>query len=399
MLIYLVCFFLSFVVLLISQKFSKNKKLSFIIQVMSLVVLSILAGVRDISIGTDVETYVNPVFRICCKYRCSLLGMYGYNIEKGYIVLNYLVSLFTNKLYILMFVIQFFILFFSLLAIRKLYKENYPFVYLLFILLFYNMSLNIIRQFMAIGLCLYALSFLFENKNKSFFFLIFIASLFHSSSVLFIIVFILYKLLQKNPKNLRLIIMLPIILLVIYFSINLFFPNILNYIISHISILSKYKFYLTHYVHNSLKFYTIAIIIDVVFIMLYILFNKVYDRKSNLSRFYFTLLLIDIICLFVATKYDITYRFGLYFRIPALLFFIYNIGFIFINKERKNYNFFIKLISTIIVLLYWFGVYVFGNSGETIPYKITEEIRYENNLNINLLERKMGEKNDNYNID
>ena len=393
MIIYLIYFFISFVLLAVSKKFEKNKKLSIFFQVLSIIVLCILASVRDVTIGTDVKTYVHPVFRICSNYDCSMLDIYGYHMESGYYFLNYFISIFTQKLYILLFIIQFFVLCFSFFGIKRMYKKNYLYVYFLFIVLFYNMTLNIVRQFMALALCLYALGALIENKDKKFFLFVFLAFLFHSSAILFLGIYLLYKIIKKNPKNLFKLIIFSVICFSLGTILYFLFPNILE----NINFLAKYKFYLTNYVNATLEFNTMATILDLTFILLYIMFYKIYDRKSELSRFYFALLLIDFVCLLIATKYTIVYRLGLYFRIPAILFFLANCDFIFSNKNRKNNNLIYRLISVIFVLLYWYYVYVIGNSGQTVPFKISEEIKYKSDFIINLLETE-GELNENSNF-
>lgn len=78
--------------------------------------------------------------------------------------------------------------------IRKL-SRDYLISTLLFISipLFFLNSLSIVRQFMAIAIVLYAVKFLFENKNLTFLIWVFIASLFHLSGILGVILLLIFK--------------------------------------------------------------------------------------------------------------------------------------------------------------------------------------------------------------
>lgn len=364
MYIYILFFLISFFLIYIAKKYEKMKALSIFLEILSIILLSFLAAIRDESIGTDIKTYVKPIFEIFTQYGKNAfeIGSY-YNVEFGYNLFNYIISIFTDKFYVLLFFIQFFILTFSFFGIKKMYPKNYVLAYIIFILIAYNRSLNIVRQLMAISLCIYSLSYLFKEKYKKFFFIVIIASFFHSSSLIFFSVYIIYKLILKRNMNQYLLAMGIFSFGIILF---IFFEPLINIFVNLHLISSKYTFYLTNYVSNSLNFNLIEIAIDVFLIFVYLVFSKVYISKDKKSKFYFILLVVDLICLIISSRYSSAYRIGMYFNIPTLVYFLSNFKLILNEKNDKNYI--ASLIGIAITFIFWYWLYVIGNSGNTIPF-------------------------------
>lgn len=367
MYIYILFFLISFFLIYISKKYERMKPVSIFLEIFSITLLSFLAAIRDVSIGTDVNTYVKPIFDLFTKYgnaTFEVLSYYNiYNVEFGYKVFNYIISIFTNNFCVLQFFIQFFILMFSFLGIKKMYPKNYVLAYIIFILIAYNRSLNIVRQLMAIALCIYALSYLFKEKYMKFFFIVIIASFFHSSALIFLAVYIIYQLLLKKNMNQWFLTIGIFSFGVILF---IFFEPLINIFINLHLLSSKYTYYLTNYVSNSLDFSLMEIAIDVFLIFLYLIFSKVYISKDKKSKLYFVLLVIDLVCLIISSRYNSAYRIAMYFNIPTLVYFLSN--FKLILKEKNNKNFIANLVGVVIAFTFWYWLYVVGNSGNTVPF-------------------------------
>lgn len=114
------------------------------------------------------------------------------------------------------------VLFVSVLLACRRFGVRPAIVFFFFLIFeYFNLSLNISRQFAAAGLLLYAFSFLYENgRNKYLFFLlIFFAGSIHSSAWFFALVYILrYVNLSKvKPYLLFLIIILLVIISQVFF--------------------------------------------------------------------------------------------------------------------------------------------------------------------------------------
>lgn len=364
MYIYILFFIVSLLCIYMGKKYEKMKWLSISLEILSIVLLSFLAAIRDNSIGTDINVYVKPIFDFFVEYGNSSFKVELYNdIEIGYRLFNYIISIFTNNLPVLLFFIQLFILTFSFLGIKKMYPKNYPLVYSIFILIFYNRSLNLVRQSMALVLCIYALPYLFEKKYKKFFIIVIAASLFHKSALIFLTLWIIYMIIKNKNINQYLIATGIFSFGIILF---IFFPQLINIFINLHLLPSKYEFYLSHYVLNEIDFNCLEIGINIFLMCIYVVFAKIYNNKEEKSKFYFVLLTINLMCLIIASRYVSAYRMSIYFSVPVLLYFLSNLNLVWKKEEEKKFN--LNLIGIGIAIVFWFWIYAYGNSGQTVPF-------------------------------
>ena len=363
MYIYIIFFILSFLCIAIGRKVRNKKMLSGIFEIIGIFLLAFLAAIRDTSIGTDVMVYVKPAFDILLESGDINFVSTIFNIEKGYVLFNYITLIFTSDFSIYLFLVQFFIIGFAYFGIKKLYPKNYLLVYILFILIFYNRSLNLVRQSMAISLTIYSLKYLFAGKNKKFFFIVFIAYFFHKTSPIFILIYFVYKLLIREKTNECLLAFSILLMsLILLFA----FPQVVSLLVNFGLLSSKYLYYLTNYVLDTLDFNYVEVILDLFLVLLYFLFSKTYNKKDEKSKFYFILLVIDLMCLIISGRYIAAYRMGMYFKIPAILYFLSNLKMIITEKNGRNA--FANCLGIFIAFIFWYCMYVIGNDGNTIPF-------------------------------
>lgn len=366
MYIYIIAFIIAFILLYISEKMAKKGKKVLIFEILSIGLLAFVAAIRDETIGTDVLIYVKPVFQLCNQLGFGRINDIWYNVEIGYKIFNCIIALFTSKISIYLFFQQVFILGFAYLGIKGIYKKNYSFVYLIYLLIFYNRSLNIVRQAMAISLCIYSLKFLLENKNFKFILIVLLAFLFHKTALVFLLAIIIYKLYKKNAKY---VYYMAIFIIIVGLIFIFLFPECIK-LMTSIGIMSTdYLYYLDNYVDDIGTISSFELLLDITYIVEYIIFNKL--RKKENSSFYFILALIDVICLIISTKYTAANRFGMYFRIPVVLFLLSNMDVIFVNKYSKvNVG---NIIAVVISVIFWYYVFVYGKSGGTVPFTINQD--------------------------
>ena len=194
----------------------------FYIVVLLLFFLSFLRWER----GTDWDSYynifINEGFR-----------SWDDHTEIGYLYLNKLVRKFTDNYTIFLFV-QSFIYFTILVLFLKKINSYISYIYniksnLYSTILLYIFSTDFAGLFLARSpiaylICLYSIFDIIENRTKSFFFKILIASLIHKSSILFIFI---YPLINYFKFNIRYIIILSIFI-VILFSLSSYYSVILD---------------------------------------------------------------------------------------------------------------------------------------------------------------------------
>lgn len=369
MLVYWIFFILSFLFIAWGNKLEKkgSKKYVFL-EIIGLVLLAFLASIRGISIGTDLAHYVKPVFNATARY--GLSGNYYFKvIEVGYVFFNYIISLFCNNFNVFLFILQFFILAFSYYGLKKINPNHSLLIYMLFIILYYNKSLNVVRQSMALSLILFSFQFLFKKQSKKFLFIVFLAFLFHRSAIVAIFMYPLFSLITSSKENVKYTF---VALLIILFIVFAFFDSIFAFLINTGVLPTRYMSYLTSYYNNQVDFEIVDLVLDVCIAILYMLFSKLFQTKEKYSKFYFFLLIIDIVFLIIGGKYSSVNRIGLYFRLPAILYFLSNFS-VFI-KENNTKSLFSSFLVLLIATAYWGYIYGYVNNGETVPYVVDSNV-------------------------
>lgn len=150
--------------------------------------LTFIAGFRAWDIGNDTSNYVGTFFAVV-----SHLDLYLSHMEKGYLLYNKLLSLLTSNLQAILIanaiVITGAICFFC----RK-YSISVFMSILLFVILQFSGTLNIMRQFLALSIVLFSIPFVIKRRFIAFVICCIIASTFHKSAILAVGLYFLYPL-------------------------------------------------------------------------------------------------------------------------------------------------------------------------------------------------------------
>lgn len=169
--------------------------------------LFLIAGLRAWTIGNDTIQYVSAFRLIADKVDVSQFYM-----EKGYILFNSLVSEITGNPQGLLIVSSFFIMACWYFFIRK-YSTSIFLSVLLFVLLCFSSTLSAIRQEMALGFVLLSLPFLQQRKLLPFLMCVLIATTFHMTAMIALIMYPLYFW-KYNLRNILLILLGSVVCLV-----------------------------------------------------------------------------------------------------------------------------------------------------------------------------------------
>lgn len=179
--------------------------------------LSIIAGLRKESVGIDTMGYVNAIEQIC-----NGRIQYAYGFEWTFRYICYGISLFIDNPHIFLFI---FALITNICIVFRLWDfrmlSSFKFSVIAYYISFYFMSLNITRQFIALGIVFWATRYLANQKHAKYLVYILIASLFHKTALIgitFLFVNVLmWPSLSRKQKNFLLLIFLvsPYILLLI----------------------------------------------------------------------------------------------------------------------------------------------------------------------------------------
>lgn len=357
MFIYLFTFLLSILFFNFAKK-TKSKKVCILLELLGLSLLSLLAGFRSDVIGTDVKVYVAPIFNLFARGNTIHTVTNIYNIEIGYILFTKFFAMFGFGFKAYLFFIEFFILFFSFYGLKKIFKNNYIASFLIFLLLFYNRSLNIVRQSMAISLIIYSLPYLVDKKYLKCIICIIVAYFFHKTAIFFVFAILMQKYGSENKRS-NLLFLIMIVLISVFALYG--FEYIIQFLVSTGLLTSKYIFYLSNFVNSlySVSFIDLSLVSGL--ILLYLFFKNAFDKKNSFCNLFYYFLCFDLLCLLISGKYIATFRLGYYYEIPALIFFLNYLNSVFSHSKRN-------VIGLVVAFVFWYCMYVIGKDGSTVPY-------------------------------
>lgn len=156
--------------------------------------LSLFAGIRNYTVGTDSINYVDSF-----RYNLSIYNFsFNENVEYGYQLLTYALLNITHNYFWLFFVSSLIVVGSYLIVIRKV-SVNYTLSVFIFITLgTYTFYFNGLRQGIAMALAALATPFLISKQIIPFSLIVFLASFFHTSALVLLPV---YMLLHINIKS------------------------------------------------------------------------------------------------------------------------------------------------------------------------------------------------------
>jgi len=180
-----------FIILAISFSRDPKSKAANLFFILSLCLLFVFTVLRNEKIGADTKTYYMGFIDIYNKGIESSFP-YIFNWEIGYILYNKLITFFSHSYYAFTISVSFPI-YISLYFFIKKYSPN-PFVSLMvFICMgFYQQSMFVIRQWLAITVCLFSTKYVINRSFWKFVILMVLAFLFHRTALIFVPLYFVY---------------------------------------------------------------------------------------------------------------------------------------------------------------------------------------------------------------
>lgn len=364
---YFIIFILSVFIYYIFDKKGNNFKVSGWIgfTIMTLL-LCLVAGCRDYGIGTDTLFYSGDYFYSANHYTLKDVVI-GNKIKDelciGYFLLNQFAISIYNDMSSPLFFTELCILGGTLFVFKKfqhVYSFNYLLLLILYLVLYYNQTLNYMRQFCAVTFTFAAYYCFIIRKYRLCILGIFVGYLFHTSAVGGIIPLAIYIVSnidsEKKRKKLSLLYFLILIISILAFNTFLiFFAN------SGILL----DVYADRYgVGNSFggDFSTSQVIfLAFGYCLIYLSHKKkILTSKQN----YLALLLhtTNIAMVFMGLYAFFLFRIAFFIAFPDLLYQV-------IILSSKKMNGWIRSIYLLLALLLWLNLYIIHNNCETYPYK------------------------------
>lgn len=359
MLVYLLNI-LSLIIYLYIYIHSKNKnKLKIILIFLIVMQFTLIQGLRSFEIGSDTSKYIqyyeyikNGDFTFF-----ELLLNPPLNFEFGYLAFMKICALFNLTSRFFLIVVSLVI---NALIGRYIYKESDDFILSFWIFIgieFFTLSFTMIRQMIAIGIILNAYICLESKNYKMYFLLNILASLFHKTALIFIIIFfyqIIKDKIKKNYPKFEITVVNKIfIILVTMFIVAFCLGDIISFV-AHIF----YGYY--HFSKSSIGFLWVVMMgILGLFLIIEKKSNKT-DKLVNYEMFIFIAATFQLMTIHISQFSRATFYFYI-FTITSLPYAITLI-------KNRNIRRFLK--CSVYMLTFIQYIFFSMNIYNLVPYKI-----------------------------
>lgn len=317
--IYIIITISSLIMLVANNK--EKKKLNALYFTIVFVIFFTFSALRASHIGSDTQNYVNLFKNISFNKKVD----YNKHFEIGYQYFNLLLSYISGNQQTILIVTSFFNVGLYMIFYKKTSKMIPITIILYLTTRQYFSSYNLIRQTMASCILFLAYFKLNSNKTISFILITLLASTFHTSALVFLIVLLIRN---TNSKLLAKIIVISSIVILLTPSSILFK-------------LPYYGHYLGSKYDNSMKLGTfLSLILYTFTIVLYYLFG----RNKGENKVLVNIVILGFLISILGVKTSIADRLSVYF-LPFSLVLLSNT--LYAVKDRVNK---ISLVTLVIIL-------------------------------------------------
>ena len=371
MIVYLIMLVLSILFLLLAER-TEKKKLKILYYILSALPFFLVSAFRY-DVGTDYIT------RYTYDFNTMVKGTDIPNLEIGFKTMVQIIIFFTTDP-LPVFVISSAIIVGLVMATIFTKSKNMVLSILIFFIGgFYFDSLNIMRQYISISIILFAYRFLLKERKQKIYYIIavLIATTFHSTSIIMLILVFLDKKMLANIKF-----VLPVAAIILILNQRLF--DIIGLFIQN----TRFNVYLT----GKLSVGDVSIVLIFENIVLYLMMYYIYyknKKKDNIQKEDILFLNIEGITLLVialGSVHMLFLRIAFYFSMFQILSVPYYLSKLDgkelvedIKKITKNKVNLVKIeskmvaIVTILVMsiftVHFIRSYIFKDTNEVTPYK------------------------------
>lgn len=330
----------------------KNKKLVLIILFL---IITVISSIRSYSVGVDTVQYYYS-FKYIISHSWSTVLSLRYEI--GFDYFCKIISLLSKNPQIII-IMSSVIIFPSICNFIYKYSKNVSLSVFLYICLnIYFSHLNLMRQALACSIILLSLNFVIERKPLKFILTIIFATLFHSSAIIFLCIYPLYKI-KYNKKSFYIYLIISVVgFLLCPFIIKVLINNLGKYQ----SYILNGKFVDSNYFGAVLKF--------LLYLFLYAISHFLYYQNDNFcdeNKYKLFLIMSGLTMIFqcMSIKIEIINRLVPYF-IVAFIIILPNV-IADVKKSKKRFAMYMVIIF--VCFNYWFIISLYRpNWTGCVPY-------------------------------
>ena len=259
-------------IITVSLLFIKNRKLTVILIIIPLVLLTSL---RSVELGVlDTKGIYLDIFNLMKSINLiDIIKWRGIDEILFFLVFKVITLISYNYRFFLFVICLPYILFVA----RHIYKysQNYLVSFIVFISMYYLFSFYLIKQCFSIGILILSYDFIIEKKPIKFILMVFIATLIHKMSLIFIIAYPLANKLKFSYKN--------YVYILVGFIISKFLPSLVYFFMAKLDYTGTLINYINHGIYsineNIPTFF--GFLINLVILIYCSLFCNNEDEKSN----------------------------------------------------------------------------------------------------------------------
>lgn len=306
-----------------------------------LIFIIIVVGFRHPSMGVDLQYgsmdgYIGGYKYISSLDFLAIINKDIKNYEKGYVIFNKLISYISNNEQWLLFCTALLSII-PIFLIYNTYSENLPFSIIVYMgLTCFLATFSALRQSIAVGICIGSFYFIKNKKIIPFILLVLLATTFHSSALVFLFAYPLYRIKISRTFRWLTLLVIPIVF---------FLRTPLFYLLA--PLLKE----------NAIVDNNGAITLLIVFILIYIFCIFFGNPEEEEQNGFLSLLLMCIICQCFGNIHSYAARIA-YYYMPF-------IG-LLLPKVCKNFRGKYSIVTVIIVSIFivygLFSIYSSGNS-------------------------------------
>lgn len=377
MAIYLVSFALSMLLIACTEKRCKAYFVFF--SFIALLIPCLLAGLRAETVGTDVTVYIKPMVEVARNadsfkefWNGSWFHIWRdkfvYEHEIGFAALLFVVTKLTGNMGAVLFAIQAVTVvpIFTALALNRKNAPVWPGM-LVYYLMYFNSTLNMMRQWMAMGLLLLAFRMLADKKYWKWLLFTLLAISFHYSAVIVVPIYLVWWFLGLFRKrtlaqgNLK--ISSRMLMVALIFCAG--FVVIMNLgLVLKIMIAAGFGRFSNYLTGNGvyLLLTQVALRLPVLCVTLFS-WKRLRNATPN-AAFFLAMMLLDLLASQIASMSAYAFRIAFYFAMYAIL----AVPYLFKYQKSRFEKTLVALVLTAFFAAYWYYTYVLSGNHQTVPY-------------------------------
>ena len=380
--IYLAVFAVTSLLFKLGEKVKKKQRI--FLDLLAIVMLCMLAGLRAETVGTDTGGYFQPTINAALsshsmyEYMNSTWMVRGFyhkivsQYELGYSLFVWLTAKLFHSVAAVQFCVQMLIVTPLYFVLRKRGDTCVWLAMLVYDLFFFNNSLNAIRQSVAMSFVVVALFYWTQKEKKKSLLWVVLGTLFHTSALIIVFIIAVYEFIQRDKKQKVNLWGVQIeeqklrALIVIIVGILLLVGVQIVVVVMQVVGLGDYVGYLGN--GSAIEFMPNQIISRFPGLLLLLFNYKILEKRSGQAKFFVTMAAYSII---FAQLYGNSFDGGAFYggRISHY-FAIYNVFGYSIAASNGKYRKILTLLVIAYALFYWWFYYALRGMDGTVPYMI-----------------------------